>query len=319
MGNSKESDKRTLDTLEFTLGYDIMNFLHDPDVFEIIVNPDSKIWIDTFSKGRQFTGKTIDPKQSEQIIFQVANLKETICSSKNPTIGTELPDGSRFQGFLPDVVPAPAFNIRKHSNRIMTLDDYVREGIMTAKQEQAIIKAIHERKNIIAAGGTKSGKTTLLNAILAEISKEPDRIVMIEDTLELQCSAEDYLPLKVTDNRSMDDLLRDTLRATPDRIVVGEVRSGEALALLDAWNTGHDGGCSTVHSSSASQTLQRLEQMVSRVSKTPQQETIASAVDVVVYLRRKEMSRVVEEVLSVDGYDPERKQYITHELGRNEN
>lgn len=314
MGKTKESKKRTLDTLEFTLGYDIMGFLNDPDVFEIIVNPDTKIWVDTFSKGRMFTGKTIDPDQSQQIIFQIANLKDMVCSSKNPTIGTELPDGSRFQGFLPDVVPAPAFNIRKHSKRLMTLDDYVNEGIMTIGQKKAIATAIHEKKNIIAAGGTKSGKTTFLNAILAEISKEPDRIVTIEDTLELQCTAEDCLSLKVTDNRTMDDLLRDTLRATPDRIVVGEVRSGEALALLDAWNTGHDGGCSTVHSSSAIQTLQRLEQMISRVSLTPQQETIAGAVDVVVYLRRKGMSRIVEEILGIDGYDMQKKQYLTHTM-----
>jgi type IV secretion system protein VirB11 len=191
----------------------------------------------------------------------------------------------------------------------------VNDKIMTEGQKQVILQAIHERKNIIAAGGTKSGKTTFLNAILAEISKEPDRIVMIEDTRELQCSAEDYLPLKVTDARDMNDLLRDTLRATPDRIVVGEVRNGEALALLKAWNTGHDGGCSTVHSSSAMQTLERLEEMVMEVSKSPQQSTIAGAVDVIVYLRRYGNSRIVEEILGVDGYDRERQKYLTHKLG----
>ena len=314
MAKMKEAKQRKLDTLEFTLGYDIMGFLRNPDVFEIIVNPDTKIWVDTFSKGRINSGKTIAPELSEQIILQVANLKDMVCSASNPTIGTELPDGSRFQGFLPDVVPAPAFNIRKHSNKLMTLDDYVNDKILTKRQKQVILQAIHERKNIIAAGGTKSGKTTFLNAVLAEISKEPDRIVMIEDTRELQCSAEDYLPLKVTDARDMNDLLRDTLRATPDRIVVGEVRNGEALALLKAWNTGHDGGCSTVHSSSAMQTLERLEEMVMEVSKSPQQSTIAGAVDVIVYLRRQGTSRIVEEILGVDGYDREHQKYMTHSM-----
>ena len=112
----------------------------------------------------------------------------------------------------------------------------------------------------------------------------------------------------------MIDLLRDTLRATPDRIVVGEVRGDEALALLDAWNTGHDGGCSTVHSSSALLTLRRLEQLVSRVSVSPQQETIAGAVDVIVYLRRRGTGRMVEEILGIDGYDPEKGKYVVHEL-----
>ena len=215
-----------------------MNFLQDQDVNEIIVNPDTRIWVDTFSKGR----------------------------------------------------------------------------VLTARQREIILGAIRDRKNIIAAGGTKSGKTTFLNAILAEISRSDDRIVMLEDTRKLKCAARNYLSLKVTENCSMSDLLRDTLRATPDRIVVGEVRGDEALALLDAWNTGHDGGCSTVHSSSAMLTLRRLEQLVSRVSVTPQQETIAGAVDVIVYLRRKGTGRVVEEILSIDGYDGEKGRYITHPL-----
>ena len=285
-----EAKQRKLDTLEFTLGYDIMGFLQEDDVFEIIVNPDTKIWIDTFSKGRVFSGKTIAPELSEQIILQVANLKDMVCSAKNPTIGTELPDGSRFQGFLPDVVPAPAFNIRKHAKQKLTLDDYVRDGIMTNEDKQVIVDAIKTRKNIIAAGGTKSGKTTFLNAILAEISKQPDRIVMIEDTRELQCTAEDFLPLKVTDTRSMNDL------------------------LLKAWNTGHDGGCSTVHSSSALQTLERLEEMVMEVSKTPQESMIGSAVDVIIYLQRQGTSRIVEDILSVDGYDRTAQAYVTHSL-----
>lgn len=154
----------------------------------------------------------------------------------------------------------------------------------------------------------------MLNAILAEISKTSDRIILIEDMPELQCTAENYLPLRTSPHASMDDLLRSTLRATPDRIVVGEVRSGEALALLDAWSTGHSGGCSTVHSNSAYQTLLRLQKMISRVSITPQQETIGEAVDMVVYLARKGTGRIIQEVLLVEGYDEKKQTYITKNI-----
>jgi len=314
--SNEESQKRALKTLLYTMGEDILRYLEDPNVFELMVNPDGKLWVDTFDQGRLFTKCFINPKISQQIIFQAASITGQICNNKMPMLSAELPDGSRFQGFLPKVVASPAFNIRKHSNRVMFLDDYVKEGIMTPTQKKVILKAIQDRKNIIAAGGTKSGKTTLLNAIIAEIAKvcSSDRIVMIEDLPELHCEAENALSLRTTDCVTMDDLLRNTLRATPDRIIVGEVRSGEALALLDAWSTGHRGGCSTVHSNSARQTLLRLEQLVSRVSKTPQQATIGEAVDMVVYLTRKGTSRMIEEIITVDDYDGAKNDYVIRKI-----
>ncbi len=307
--------RRALDTFRFTLGEDILKYLKDDDVFELMVNPDRRLWIDTFSKGRMDTGVRMEPRISKQIIYQVASLTNQVCTVDHPTLAAELPDGSRFQGFLPRVVASPAFNIRKHLSRIMTLQDYVNEGIMTQKQRNVVLKAIYDKKNIIAAGGTKSGKTTFLNAILAEISKTEDRVVMIEDTPELKCAAPNVLSLRTTDTIDQAYLLKCTLRATPDRIVVGEVRGGEALALLDAWSTGHGGGCSTVHSNSAPQTLLRLQGMISRVSLTPQQATIAEAVDVVVYLKRKGTSRIIEEIISVNGYDEEKKAYVLKKIG----
>lgn len=314
MSNETEFFKRLMDTFQFTLGDDILGFLEDKDVFELMVNPDSKLWIDTFSRGRVDTGIVIEPQMSKQIIYQVASLTDQICTNENPTLAAELPDGSRFQGFLPRVVKAPAFNIRKHSSRIMTLDDYVKQGIMTIRQQEIIKQAIADKKNIIAAGGTKSGKTTFLNAILEETSKTNDRIVMIEDTPELQCSAPNVLSLRTTDTINQEHLLKCTLRATPDRIVVGEVRGGEALALLDAWSTGHGGGCSTVHSNNAMQTLNRLQGMISRVSLTPQQSTIAEAVDIVVYLKLRGNKRQIEEIIEVIGFDEDKKQYLVKKI-----
>lgn len=314
MQQTNKSEARTLATLKFTMGQEILEFMEDSDVFEIIVNPDGKLWIDTFKRGRIHTGTIVDAANSQQLIYQIAAMTDQVCNDQMPMLAAELPDGSRFQGFLPKVVAAPAYIIRKHSKRIFTLEDYVKQGVMSVLQQNTILQAVEEKKNIIAAGGTKSGKTTLLNAILAEISKYDDRIVMIEDLPELQCTAKNYLSLRTTDKVSQDDLLKSTLRATPDRIVVGEVRSGEALALLDAWSTGHGGGCSTVHSNSAKQTLYRLQQMVSRVSLTPQQVTIAEAVDIVVYLKRKGTGRIIEEVIAVDCFDEEKRDYVTNKI-----
>ena len=314
MENKSEALKRAMDTLEFTMGFDIVGYMKDADITEVIVNPDGKIWVDSFTNGHHDTGKTLEAERTRQIIYQIADMKGTVCTLESPMLEAELPDGSRFQGYIPDVVPAPSIIIRKHAVRRMTLADYVQNGSMTENQRDAIMDAILHHKNIIAAGGTNSGKTTFLNAILAEISKLQERIVLIEDTPELQCTAEDFLPLRTSDSTDMAGLLRGTLRSSPKRIVVGEVRGAEALSLLDAWSTGHSGGCSTVHSNSAEQTLNRLERMVSRVSVTPQQETIAEAVDVIAYLKLKGMRRYVEEVIAVDGYDAEKQKYIIHRI-----
>lgn len=312
--SQSESEERALSTLHYTMGPEVLGYMEDPNVFEIIVNPDGTLWIDTFKKGRIFTGSYVNAADSRQLVFQVASMTNQVCTDEMPMLAAELPDGSRFQGFLPKVVTAPSYIIRKHSQQVFSLADYVNQGVMSRAQEQMILRAIADKKNIVAAGGTKSGKTTFLNAILAEISKYDDRIVMIEDLPELRCTAQNYLSLRTTDKVTQDDLLKSTLRATPDRIVVGEVRSGEALALLDAWSTGHGGGCSTVHSNSAKQTLYRLQQMVSRVSITPQQVTIAEAVDIVIYIKRKGTGRIIEEVIAVDGFDEEKKDYITHQI-----
>ena len=299
---------------------EIISYMKDPNVFEIYVNPDGKIWVDTFGKGRTYTGKKMLKSTSKQIIYNVAALSSQIVDADMPIISAEIPDtddfdSARFQGVLPQVVFAPTINIRKHPKKIFTLDDYVKQGVMTENQKNVIITAIHNKKNIIAAGGTKSGKTTLLNAILEEVSKLNDRVIMIEDTPELRCTAKDYVAMHTTKHVTMDDCLRSVLRQTPDRIVVGEVRSGEALALLDAWSTGHNGGCSTVHSNSAVDTLLRLENMTARVSVNPQQTTIGQAVDIIVYLKYVATKRIMEDIIEIKGYDQLNKKYIYNKIG----
>ena len=312
--------ERRLRVLETCLGRSIMQYMHDDNVTEVMVNPDGRLWLDTFDKGVVPTDVVREPEDTKRIIYMVASISGQVIDLKvDPSLQANIPasrlfSNCRFQAELPPIVNAPSFNIRKHSKIVITLDDYVRQGAMTEMQRQVILDAIHGKKNIIAAGGTGSGKTTLLNAILAEISTLGDRIVTIEDTKELKCTAENYVALSTTDTVDMDNLLRKTLRLSPNRIVVGEVRGKEALTLVDAWSTGHRGGCSTVHSDSAYDTLFRLEDLVSRVSVSSQQAGIARAIDVIVYIERRAVSRTIAEVLSIDGWDRERHDYMTHRL-----
>ena len=291
----------------------LIPLLQDEGIFEVYINPDGKVWTDGY-KGRQFSGLMMTAAQTKQIILNVAALTSQLVTEEKPALDAEIPenqyfDKCRFEGNLPMIVPAPSLNIRKHPKKIFTLADYEEQKILTVGQRAVILNAIYAKKNIIAAGGTKSGKTTLLNALLAEISKLDDRVIMIEDTPELQCSAADCVSMRTTRSFTMSDCLRSVLRMTPDRIVVGEVRGGEALALLDAWSTGHGGGCSTVHSNSAKDTLLRLENMTARVSQNPQQATIGQAVNLIIYLKYTGQRRIVEDIIEVDGWDAVRQEY----------
>ena len=309
---NNETFKITLMTLVNCMS-EIMPMLKDEGIFEVYINPDGKVWTDGFD-GRVCTEITLSAAQIKQIIFNVAALTNQLITEEKPTLDAEIPqnkffDKCRFEGNLPNIVLSPTINIRKHPKKIFTLDDYVKQGILTENQRAIIIKAVRSKKNIIAAGGTKSGKTTFLNAILAEISKLNDRVILIEDTPELQCTASDCVSMRTMRNFTMSDCLRSVLRMTPDRIVVGEVRGGEALALLDAWSTGHGGGCSTVHSNSAKDTLLRLENMTARVSQNPQQTTIGQAVNLIVYLKYLGNKRIVEDIIELNGYNVAKKEY----------
>jgi type IV secretion system protein VirB11 len=311
----KESKKRLFETLYFMFGEDIRGFLEDSNITEIYTNSNNpQIRIDTRNKGMIPTGKYLDPDMIANIIYTIADLTGTVCNERNPSLAADF-NGIRFQGLLPPVVKLPKFNMRKHSAGTLTLDDYVATGVMTETQKDVLAEAVWEHKNIIAAGGTRSGKTTFLNAILTEVAKTNERVVILEDTAELQCAADDVDYLKTSDEYDMAALLRDTLRLTPNRIVVGETRRGaEALTLLDAWSTGHSGGCSTVHSNSAMHTLRRLEELTQRAEDRPHQAMIAEAVNIIAYLKMSGLKRKLEQIIAVDGWDYERQQYVIREL-----
>jgi P-type conjugative transfer ATPase TrbB len=296
-------DDRLIRALTVAIGPDILEFMNDPGIVEVLLNPDGCIWIDRLGHGLSDTGLQLKAEKAQQVINYVATSVKAVCNPETPILSAELPGtGHRFQGFVPPVVEAPVFSIRKKAVMVFTLDDYVRQKIMTVKQKREIIKAVNEKKNILIVGGTGTGKTTLANAILDEIAKTGDRIIIIEDTRELQCNSPDKVYLRSCAHVSMDELLKGTMRMRPDRIVVGEVRGKEALTLLDAWNTGHPGGLCSLHANSALKGLSRLEQLVQRVSMTPQKEFIGEAINIIIYIERYQRSRRIKEIIEVEGY-----------------
>lgn len=296
-----KTDGRIRAMLTSALGEAVINHLSQPDVIELMLNPDGKLWVDKLTTGRQYTGFTFNASDAERVIFIVARIVDAICNKDTPIVSAELPiDGARFQGLLPPLVENPTFSIRKKALRIFTIDDYVRQKIITSAQAEYLKKAVVEKKNILIAGGTGSGKTTLANAVLAEIAKTNDRIVILEDTQELQCLAIDSVALRTKENlATMTDLLKATMRLRPDRIVVGEVRGKEALDLLKAWFTGHPGGCATLHANSATRALLRLEQLIQEAGVTPSKDLIGEAVNVIAYIEKTPNGRRLKELATV--------------------
>jgi type IV secretion system protein VirB11 len=284
----------------------IADALAAPDVVEVMANPDGGLWVDRVGVGRQSVGK-IDPSATETVVRLLAtHMGETVSADRPAVSGTLPSTGERFQGLLPPLVAAPAFTIRKRSSVIYTLDDYVQGGILSAAGRDVIRQAVAERKNILVAGGTGSGKTTFVNAILSEPAFSMERVVLIEDTRELQCSSPDRVELltKNTEPRvTMTDLLRYTLRLRPDRIIIGEVRGPEALAMLKAWNTGHPGGVTTVHANGTADALRRIEDLVGEASQTIPRRSIAAAVNYVVFIERTAYpGRRVSAIAEVTGW-----------------
>lgn len=296
-----EAMSRGARMLRTAFGPAIARFLEDPVVVEVMLNPDGRLWIDRLSSGLADTGETVSASDGERIIRLVAHYVGAEVHAASPRISAELPEtGERFEGLLPPVVAAPAFAIRKPAVAVFTLDDYVAAGIMTWDQASALKGAVEARKNILVAGGTSSGKTTLTNALLAEVAKTSDRIVLIEDTRELQCKAPNLVALRTKDGvATLSDLVRSSLRLRPDRIPVGEVRGAEALELLKAWGTGHPGGIGTIHAGSAIGALRRLEQLIQEAVITVPRALIAETINLIVVLAGRGSKRRVAELAAV--------------------
>jgi type IV secretion system protein TrbB len=309
-----EQARRLAETLRRQFGPKLCGLMEAPDVVELVLNADGRVWVDQLGKGMSPIS-TMPGPTAESLIATVASTIRSTVTRENPILECELPlvhpfNGARFEAVIPPVVsPGPVFTIRRKASAIFTLDEYVSAGIMTAAQCTAIKRAVRDRKNILVVGGTGTGKTTLTNAILAHMAEvDPlHRLVIIEDTSELQCRSENKVILRTTDIVGILRLLKTTMRLRPDRIVVGEVRDGAALSLLKAWNTGHPGGVCTVHANThvnaARAGLTRIEQLIQEASNSPMRDLIAEAVDLIVSIAKVDgkPGRLVQEVVSISG------------------
>ena len=306
----QESVERRRSMLQSAMGPAIAAALGDPRVLEIMVNPDGALRLDLLGEGRVDTELRLEPGQVERIIRLVATHARCEVHGAAPIVSAELPPhgegaGERFEGILPPVSTAPCFSIRKPASRVYGLAEYVRDDIMPPEAAARLRRAVVERRNILIAGGTSSGKTTLANALLAELAALDERVILIEDTRELRCAAPDTVALRTRPGVGIAELVRSTLRLRPDRIIVGEVRGGEALDMLKAWNTGHPGGIATVHANSAAAALHRVEQLCQEAVVTVPRHLITEAIDVVVFISGRGLARRLDAIARVAGIDPD--------------
>ena len=315
--------------LKRELGDLLLSFLTDPRSEDILLNPDSSLWVKRLGEGFTRIGE-MSPSQATSALNTVAAWRGTSVNHERPILETELPlDGSRFEGLVSPIVRNPVFAIRLKPKKIFTIEDYERSGILTHKEDplngfrsrdsflnsirglshaEIIRRAIAAKRNILIVGATGSGKTTFLNACLQAMAclTPNDRVISIEDTVELQSSVRNHVDLRTAGNITMLDCLRASMRLKPTRIVVGEVRGAEGHTLLKAWNTGHPGGMATVHANDALSGLIRLETLVAEATSAPQQHLISEAVDLVVFVDEESnlaAGRKVREVAFVSGYE----------------
>ncbi len=302
-----DSGSRVVELVESALGPVVKGLLLDPHISEIRLNSDGALWANKLGVGKFDTSHKIAPESAKRAIEAVAYSVGECCNEQKPAISAELPGtGERFQGVLPPLSKGPVIAIRKKATRIFSLTDFEAQGVLALGQKEQLCEALHKKRNILIVGGTDSGKTTFANALLQVIADTKDRVVIIEDTQELQCNATDVEYLRTRDGvASLRDLVRVTMRLSPDRIVIGEVRGAEALDLIKAWNTGHGGGVSTVHASSARQGLSRIEQLVQEAGVAPSRPMLAEAINIVIYMEKVGTKRLVKDVLEVKGFEHE--------------
>ena len=288
--------------LRSALGAAIARWLGEPQVAEVMLNADGRLWIDRLDSGLAATDERLTPGEAERIIRLVAHHVGAEVHRAAPRVSAELPgSGERFEGLLPPVVAAPVFSIRRPASLPLALADYVAADTMSANAATYLAGAVQERANILVAGGTSTGKTTLTNALLGVAAASDDRIVLIEDTRELRCDAANVVSLRTAPGVTMTDLVRSSLRLRPDRIPIGEVRGPEALDLLKAWGTGHPGGIGTIHAGSASAALHRLEQLILEAIAHVPRPLIAETIDVIAVLSGRGAERRLSELVRVEG------------------
>lgn len=291
--------------------------LNDDSITEVMINGPENVFIEQngrlFKLDKQFESQ----RRLEDVIQRIVGLAGREVNQANPICDTRLPDGSRVNVVLPPIaLCGPTLTIRKFSKTPMTIEKLISYGSITQEIADKLELLVKAKYNIFIAGGTGSGKTTFLNALSNYIPKD-ERIITIEDSAELQITGVENLVSLETRNANASgagqitirDLIKSSLRMRPERIVVGEVRGGEALDMLQAMNTGHDGSLSTGHANSTEDMLSRLETMVLQgaagLPLPAIRQQIASAVDIIIHLSRlRDKSRKTMEICEVVGYEP---------------
>ena len=313
-------DPRLLDGLRHSCGPLFMNALEDPDVIEIMLNPDGSLWIEKYGQEHEPIG-VISVAQSRLILSQVASGLNLTVNEKSPIVEGEFPlDGSRFEGTFPPIVgPGPSFSLRKKASRVFTLEEYMLSRSLTPEAVSIIEEAVRQRQNIVVVGGTSSGKTTFVNAVIDAISRltPSHRLIILEDTAELQSKSANtvFFRTSVLADVDMRKLAKVSMRYAPKRIIVGEVRDYAALELLKLWNTGHPGGVGTFHADGAEEALPRLEELVEEAGLGPKQKLIGRAVDLVVYMEKTPTNqRRISSIIKVNRFNPKTETYETENL-----
>ena len=288
----------------------IRHLLEAETVSEIMVNPDSSVWIEEDAQMQLLPGIRFDDGALRTGLEVIANRFGKKLDANSPILNLRLPDGSRLAAMVPPIVhPAPMMTIRKFTSRGYTMTDLIERGMLAEEQAAALTAAVQRGDNLLIAGGTNTGKTTLLNVLADAIPKE-ERILVIEDTAELHIRKPHVVSAEaqIDTHKSMltfEDLLKAVLRHRPDRILVGEVRGPEARTLLDAMNTGHRGMLATIHASSAEDALYRLAMLAMRGNANIQIEAMLSEVrhclNSVVYVVRRQGLRRIEDIHAMSG------------------
>jgi pilus assembly protein CpaF len=290
----------------------IADLIQDPTVSEIMVNGSQHVFVERDGVVNPVEGVTIEERSLRVAVKNIARLLGDDVSEETPILDARLPDGSRVAAVLPPCsLEGTTLTIRKFHSRLWTCEELIRVGMITGALVDLVGQALVNRDNILISGGTGTGKTTLLNA-LATLLPESDRIIVIEDTAELQFTRPNVVRFEARRAQpdapavTIRDLLRATLRHRPDRIVVGEVRGGEAFDLLQAFNTGHSGSLSSIHANSAQLALARFASCVLQSGvELPYPalcRLIGESMNLVVHLERRRGVRVVTDAIRVMGY-----------------
>lgn len=298
-----EAQSRRASALKSALG-PIGAFLDDPCVVEVMLNADGVVWVERIGQGVVRTAATMLRSDADRMLRLVASEVGSELNAGQPSLSAKLPPpwGARLQAAIPPIVDAPVFALRKPARVVFSLSDYVAAGILTPRQREVLERAVGAHENILIGGGTGSGKTTFANALVKVVAEETtDRVHIVEDTPEIQCTAENRLQVLVQPGvHSWRDAIMAAMRFRPDRILVGEVRDGSALELLKAWNTGHPGGIATIHANDTRAMLDRLCQLIEEVVHPAPRALVAQTIQVCVHIQRDRTHPAGRRVSGID-------------------